>query len=157
MAEIVQDLKTHRYLGRFLSGNLDARGMVEVRHRIQCAWMKFGQNARALTNRKVSLKLRLKLFDAVVSPSLLFGLVALPISEDNLNRIDACQKKMLRKNVGWIRYEGEEWETTMRRMKARVQNGLQQYHVKPWIERLSITRAKYFARLENLAEDRWEK
>ena len=90
MVEIVQDLKTHRYLGRFLSGNLDARGLIEVRHRIQCAWMKFGQNARTVTNRKVSLKLRLRLFDAVVSPSLLFGLVALPISEDNLNRIDAC-------------------------------------------------------------------
>ena len=64
---------------------------------------------------------------------------------------------MLRTNVGWIRYEGEEWETTMRRMKSRVQNGLQQYHVKSWSERLCIARAKYFARLENLSEDRWEK
>ena len=64
---------------------------------------------------------------------------------------------MIRKIVGWIRYEGEKWETTMKRMKVRVSNGLQQFHVKVWTERLSTVRAKYFARLEKLPEDRWEK
>ena len=157
MVEIVQETKTHRYLGRFLSGNLDERGTVEIRHRIQCAWMKFGQNARVLTNRKVSIKLRLKLFDAVVSPSLLSGVAALPISGVNMKSIDQCQRKMLRKIVGWIRHEGEEWEITMRRMKHRVENGLRQFNVKVWSERLSIVRAKFFARLESLPEERWEK
>ena len=130
--------------------------MVEVAHRIQCAWNKFGQNTRILMNRKISIKLRLKLFDAVVSPSLLFGLAVLPISEANINRIDACQRKMLRKIAGWIRYGNEQWETTMRRMNIRVQNALHQFRIKPWSQRLSMARAKYFERLHTLPNDRWE-
>ena len=60
LVENVSPTKTHRYLGRFLSGNLDIRGRVEVDHRIQCAWWKFGQHVKVLTNRKISIKLRLK-------------------------------------------------------------------------------------------------
>ena len=47
LVEIIDDSKTHRYLGRFLSGNLDARGGMEVAHRIQCVWWKFGQNDKS--------------------------------------------------------------------------------------------------------------
>ena len=156
LVQIIGETKTHKYLGRFLSGNLDARGGVEVAHRLQCAWWKFGQNAKMLTNRNISIKLRLKFFDSIVSPSLLFGLVALPISKNNFDAINICQRKMFRKIAGWVRYDGEEWEITMKRMNQRVQQGLVQFYVRPWSERIVCARRKYNCRLQNLPKDRWE-
>ena len=71
MVEILHGNSTHRFLGRYLPGILENRGDVEVTHRIQAAWMKYGQFSRIFSNRKISVKLRLKLFDAIVSPTLL--------------------------------------------------------------------------------------
>ena len=64
---------------------------------------------------------------------------------------------MLRKIAGWVRYDGEEWETTMRRMNNRVQQSLRQFHIRPWSERIVCARKKYNYRLLNLPKDRWEK
>ena len=111
---------------------------------------------KVLTNRKVSIKLRLKFFDSIISPSLLFGLVALPISQTNMDKIGICQRKMLRKVIGWVRYDGEQWETTMRRMNNRVQQDLKQLYVKAWSDRIVVARKQYSYRLQNLPKDRWE-
>ena len=100
--------------------------------------------------------MRLKLFDAIISPTLLFGLVALPMHGSNLEKLDVVQQKMLRKIVGWVRYSEEDWETTMRRMKCRVRSGLDQYNVAIWSERCSGMRKKYLARLQELPCSRWE-
>ena len=92
------------------------RGTVEVAHRLHCAWHKCSLRANILCNKNVSIKLRLKLFDVSVSPSLLFGLSVLPISQLNMDKITVCQRKMLRKIVGWTRHPGDEWETVMHNM-----------------------------------------
>ena len=61
MAEVLGAGENHRFLGRYLSGDLDNRANIEVRHRIKIAWMKFGHHARTLCNKNISIKLRLKL------------------------------------------------------------------------------------------------
>ena len=79
-----------------MPGDLLQRGYIEIAHRIQCAWFKFGTHARVLTNKRISVKLRLKLFDATISPSLLFGLSALPVHEVSAKKLDATQREMYR-------------------------------------------------------------
>lgn len=64
---------------------------------------------------------------------------------------------MLRKIICRVWYEGEEWETKMKRMNLRETNGLRQYCVKVWSERVLNMRTTYIARMVNLPEDRWEK
>ena len=128
---IIEDDGKHKYLGRSISGLLENRAVVEVAHRIQCAWYKFGRHSSILTNRNVSIKLRLKLFDSTVTPSALFGLCALPISQQNMMKITVCQNKMLRKIVGWTRSGTNQWEEVMRSMKLKVANAMDQYYVRP--------------------------
>ena len=70
MVEIVRTSSTHKYLGRYLPGDLLERGTTKIAHRIQCAWFEFGKHARVLTNKNISIKLRLKLFDAAISPTI---------------------------------------------------------------------------------------
>ena len=136
-------------------GHLTAPSCTEVNHRIQCAWFKFGQHTNILCNRKVSIQLRLKFFDAIVSSTILFGLGALPLSSSSLRKIEATQNKMLRKIVGWIRIKDEEWEETMRRMKHRVDRALQQYPFIPWRRRIAKYLWKVVLRVKTLLNESW--
>ena len=68
----------HKYLGRCLSGVFENRSIIEIAHRIQCGWQKYGRYASTLLNKNESMKLRLKLFDSVVK-FLLFGIHMLTV------------------------------------------------------------------------------
>ena len=93
MVEILHGNNTHRFLGRHLPGILENRGDTEIKHRIQAAWMKYGQFSRVFGNRNISTKLRLKLFDAIVSPTLLFGLSILPVCQSHLEKSILSKEK----------------------------------------------------------------
>ena len=120
MLEVLMHSDAHKYLGRQISGNLSQRHVTELRHRIRVTWYKFQRHRKVLTNKHVSIKLRLKLFDAVVTPTILYGLHTLPLTHFQLQKLDALQRRMLRSIVGWVRAEGEPWRMTMHRMKLRV-------------------------------------
>ena len=51
----------------------------EVANRIEAAWGSFQKHRRWLTNRHLPIKLRLKLFDSVMTPTALFSLATLPM------------------------------------------------------------------------------
>ena len=70
-----------------------------------------------LVNKHVSIKLRMKFFDAVVTPTILFGLHTLALTGVQLSKRDSIRKRMLRSMVGWIRIQDESWHDTMSRMK----------------------------------------
>ena len=120
-----------------------------------CGWYAFGRHSAILCNRNVSVKLRLRLFDAVVTPTILFGLAVLPLSQVSLNKIEVVQRKMLRKIAGWVRIGNEPWEETMRRMKDRVSCALQQYPVMPWKKRIGKALWKFILRVKTAPENSW--
>ena len=78
MVEVLSPGASHKYLGRLLSGDLAARSRTEIAHRVKAAWFKFHQHRRWLLNRNIPIHRRLKLFEAVVTPSILFGSTARP-------------------------------------------------------------------------------
>ena len=114
---------------------------------IRCAWAKFSSLRRWLVNRHVPIKLRLRLFEATVQPTVLFGLVALPLSTRNLERLDATRRKMMRNIVGWVRLPDEDWSTTMSRMKSKVQRTEQMHRSTPWSELIAQQQHKFVMHL----------
>lgn len=108
-----------------------------------------------LTNRKVSIQLRLKLFDTVVSPTILYGLATLPLSASLLEDLEIVQREMLRKIVGWVRIGDESWETTMSRMKDRVHRALLQRPVIPWTTRIGKALWKLIVRIKEAPSESW--
>ena len=154
---IVPENEKHKYLGRYLPGAFENRSIIEVAHRLQCGWHKFGRHANILLNKNVSIKLRLKLFDSVVTPSLLFGLHVLPISKISMDKIMVCQRKMLRKIVGWTRHPQDSWETVMRAMKIKIQNAMTRYYVRPWDQCIQEKKISHLDRLIVMHDVRWEK
>ena len=93
----------------------------------------FHRHRRVLVDKHVSIKLRMKFFDAVVTPTILFGLHTLALTGVQLS----IQKRMLRSMVRWIRIQDESWHDTMSRMKSRVAKVLHQHPIEAWTRRLA--------------------
>ena len=111
--------ETHKYLGRKFSGNLRKRAQTAVDFRIQCAWIKFRELKYALCNRHVNLRSRLRLFDAVVTPTLLYGLQTIACSATLKEYIDVVFRRMLKLIVGWTIDAEKSWEENGRLMKEK--------------------------------------
>ena len=130
--EILSGRSKHKYLGKTLVGDLRHRAEVELGHRLQVTWAKFHKHGHVLTNKHVALKLRLKFFDSVLSPTVLFGLATLPLSKSQLQRLDVTQRKMLRTIVGWVAVDSTDWKTTMQRMNEKLDAALRLYPISLW-------------------------
>ena len=154
--EVLSGNKCHKYLGRHLSGDLKNRGIVECKHRIQVAWYNFHKHQKVLTNGNISMKLRLKLFEATVTPCLLFGMSVLPIYQSMMDKIDATRRKMLRKIVGWVRVDDEDWSITMSRMSERVKRALVHCpNSRDWSTRIFLMQWQYACRVRSLPRNSW--
>ena len=129
---------------------------MECQHRIQAAWYNFHKYQKVLTNGSISIKLRMKLFEATVTPCILFGMSALPIYQCMMDKIDATRRKMLRKMVGWVRYPDEDWSLTMSRMNERVNRALVQWpNSKDWSIRIFSLQWQYACRVRSLPRHSW--
>jgi hypothetical protein len=122
LEKILQGAATHKYLGGLIVGNLKKKSETEPAHRLQIAWAKFHRNRHVLTNRHVSLKLRLKYFDAMISPVVSFGLASLPLIASQVQRVNVVQRRMLCAVVGWVAVDGNDWRGTMRGMNDKVRH-----------------------------------
>ena len=149
MVEVVRGDALHKYLGKVLPGNLRARGVRNLDHRLSCGWLKFRSLASTLLNRKICLALRLRLFDSCVSPSVLYSLSTTPLTAAQLERLNATQRIMLRKIVGWVRWDDESWSETGHRMKAKLTEALRQHPVKNWSDVRNQQRTGLLHRIEH--------
>ena len=86
------------YLGRLLS-LWDARD-TEINHRMRRAWAKFGAFKKELTDKGYSLFQRLRLFNSLVTPSILYGCASWVMTASREQTIRTTQRKMLRAILG---------------------------------------------------------
>ena len=143
--------QNHKYLGKKLSGDLRKRAMVDIQHRSQIAWMKFNEHRDTLLNRHVSLKLRLKLFDSVITPTIVFGLMTCPLTSNQLQKLEVVRNRMLRSIVGWAPLADNDWHALMQKMNKKLENAQQIFNVRPWTERLLVGRFRYAAKIASAA------
>jgi len=132
--QILTPEQSHRYLGRKLCLDPSTRVGTEIGSRLAAAWAKFNSHRRWLVNSHISLKLRMRLFEACVRPTALFALHVLPLKVADLNRIAATERRMKRCIVGWVRRVDDDWPATMRRMRSRVSRADATHPSKPWVE-----------------------
>ena len=83
-----------KYLGRKVCYN-DLHE-AEFSNRLAAAWGSFTRHKQELTDRRHRLHNRLKLFDAVVSSTLLYGCETWSLRVDQQRRLQVVQRKMLR-------------------------------------------------------------
>ena len=60
-----------------------------------------GWNGDTLLNRHVSLRLRVKFFNSVIMPTVLFRIWTCPLTSNQLQQLEVVRNRMLRSTVGW--------------------------------------------------------
>jgi hypothetical protein len=94
----IKIVESVEYLGRLLT--FTDMHAVEMEHRIGKAWNKFMVMKRELCSRHYPLKQRLKLFEATVTASLLYGSGAWTMTAESERRLRTTQRRMIRWMVG---------------------------------------------------------
>ena len=114
--------KIKKYLGKKLFGDLRKRALVGLQHRSQIVWMRFEEHRDTLLNRHVCLRPRLKLFDSVISPTILFSLLTCPLASNQLQKLEIVRNRMLGSIVGWAPLADNVWHALMQKMSRKLEN-----------------------------------
>ena len=108
-----------------------------------------------MANRKVKLALRLRLFDAIVTPNVFYGLATVPLTKASIFRLDVAQRRMLRSLIGWVSVYKDDWPGTMRRMRLRMDAALSAYPVPSWSHQAFRRRWSLAHRFANMSAHEW--
>ena len=96
--KVLARAESTKYLGRLL--NLREPNDVEINFRIQRAWAKFAVYTSELTDKHYSLFQRLRLFNAVVTPTVLYGASSWAMTAAREQTLRTAQRKMIRSILG---------------------------------------------------------
>ena len=109
--EILDTHSSTMYLGRLFS--FDSTHDVEQKNRISKVWAKFAVCRSELTGKWYDLERRIKLFKAVVQPTLLYGCACWTLTRERESLIRSTQRKMMRRIMGTRRQvigdQTEKW------------------------------------------------
>ena len=147
--EVLHGEQNHKYLSKKLCRDLRKRAMVDIQHRSQIAWMKFNEHKDTLLNRHVSLRLRLKLFDSVITPTIVFGFMTCPLTSNQLQKLEVVRNRMFRSIVGWAPLVDNDWHALMKKMNKKLENAQKILNVRPWTERLLVGRFRFAAKISS--------
>ena len=116
MIEVLHEGQNNKYLGKKLSGDLRKRAMVDLQHRSRIAWMKFNESKDTLLNGHVSLRLRLKCSDSVITPTIVVRVLACPLISHEFQQLEVVKNFMLRSIVGWAPLVDNDWHELVQKM-----------------------------------------
>jgi len=145
--EVVRKGSSHVYLGCTFSGDLRDRGRSCLAGRLQCAWAKFHLFRHSLTNKHVDLRLRLRLFEAVVRPCALYSLAAAPLTACDIEKLDVAYRKMLRQIVGYTKTASQTWHEAGSRMKHKLEQVSTKFALRSWSLELTERKQKLYNRV----------
>ena len=92
----------------------------------------------------------MRLFDTVVTPTVLYGLVSAPLSATLMQKLDISQRCMLRRLVGWVCYDTDTWEDKGRRMKLRMEKAMQLYPLEAWSAKLQGQKESFIEQMQDM-------
>ena len=96
--EKVKRAKNFKYLGSTVSS--DGRCEEEVRRRIQTGWMSWRKVSGVLCGRKLSAKVKCKMYKSVVRPTMLYGMETVAVMERQVGKMEVAELKMVRWALG---------------------------------------------------------
>ena len=108
--EVLSKGSSTMYLGRLLS--VDAVHDTELDHRLEKAWNNFFAHKAQLCNRSFRLRDRLRLFESVVTSSVLYGSGCWTMTQSREQKLRITQRKMLRWIVGVGRKQRAQQQQT---------------------------------------------
>ena len=122
--ENLERVNTFKYLGATLAenGDLDA----EMTHRIQSGWKNWKRISGILCDRRISLRVKGKVYKTVVRPAMMYGSETWAVKKAHEKKLDVAEMRMLRWMSGVtkmdrIRNERIRGTTTVGEISKKVQ------------------------------------
>ena len=122
-------MENFKYLGSVVSA--DGSCEEEVRRRIQSGWMCWRKISGVLCDKKLSAKVKGKMYKSVVRPAMMYGMDTVAVTGRQVKKMEVAELKMVRWSLGVTRKDrirnryirdcedceiggqAEEWETAM--------------------------------------------
>ena len=142
-----------KYLGRtFCMAN---HHDVEMNARIASAWAAFMAIKEVLCNPVLELQKRIRLFEAVVTSSVLYGCVAWTMTVDYERKLRSTRRRMLRWMVGCRKQSDEEWVDYMKRATANAEHCATQRGARDWVQQQRFRKWKFAGKTARRDDHRW--
>ena len=102
----------------------------------------------------------MRLFNAVVTPSVLYGCSSWALTESKEKALASTQTKMVRWMMQKNRRLGtdgelEAWPTYVQRATQDARHAMREYKVVNWVEAYQKQKEKWKARVEQMDPERW--
>ena len=98
--EKVKKAKNFTYLGWTVSNDERCE---EVKRRIQAGWMSWKKVSGVLCNRKLSARVKRKMYKSVVRPAMLYGMETVAVTEEQVGKMEVAELKVVRWALGVTR------------------------------------------------------
>ena len=99
--EKVKRARNFKYLGSTVSS--DRRCEEEIRRRIQARWMSWRKVSGVLCDRKLSAKIKGKMYKSVVRPAMLYGMETVAGTKRQMGKLEVAELKMVKWALGVTR------------------------------------------------------
>ena len=115
--EEIKQVNSFRYLGTTI--NQTGSCGEEVKARVQRAWNKWREVSGIVCDKRMPLKLKIKVYTAVIQPVLLYGLEVIPLKRAEERILESTEMRMLRWIGGISLYEHRTNDDIRRWMKVK--------------------------------------
>ena len=129
----------------------------EIHNRISSAWGDFTRLKSELCNRKYCKRSRARLFDAVITPTVMYGCTSWSMTEEHAHLLTKTRRAMLRKMFYSHRAETEEWVDFIQRTTHKSEECMRAYGSVNWIEIYKRRKNKFAQSTVSREDNRWSK
>ena len=155
--EVLEPTNSHKWLGCLLSTANTGNRQQDMNYRLQNASRAFQANRWILCDKNVSIALRLKFFDAMVTSVVCFAAGHRKVYVGELRKLDVHCRKLLRRMVGPppdANWNGP-WHEVLHEWHIRIEQQLECNGFKLWSRRYLAEYWKFANYVALLPEDRW--
>jgi hypothetical protein len=156
--EILAPSEPTKYLGRALAF-MDFHDR-EIKHRISAGWAKFTSYKKELCDRGIPLERRLRLFNSVVTPTVMYGSGSWTMTREREQRMRVARRRMIRKIVQVPRAKDEDgtledWVSYFRRSTHEADKMSNAAGVTDWEVEQRRRKWRWAGHVARMTDRRW--
>ena len=155
--KVKQKESGHKWLGCMLSAGSSKNSTLDLDYHLQSASRAFFANKWIFLSRNVSIRNKLKFFDAIVTPIACFGAGPRCIHNADMVKLDINFRRMLRCLVGapgGICWE-DPWHEILHIWNQHVREMIDACHMKTWAGKCAYEKWKFACYIMSLPHERW--
>ena len=158
--DILDQAASEKYLGRKLC--FEDSQATELRNRIACGWGSFHKHKNELCSKFYSLQDRCRLFDAVVTPSILYACATWALTQKMEKKLITVRRRMLRYvfRLHKMRTQGpdsplEDWVEFVQRTAHRVDAIAEDHCMDDWVIQYRRRKWRFVGKTARCDDKRW--